>query len=114
MSGLETAQREIEQLREKLRQSQAACLQAWTFSTRHVVMNSTDEAYFVTDFNGVRALIPRDTLRTMIHCVHASRSARSPFSRKHRQSTRAKSTIHGQRNSRSRPQRSTLLSEMRS
>ncbi len=75
MSELETAQREIEQLREKLRQSQDACLQAWTFSTRHVVMNATDDSYFVTDFNGVRALIPRDTLRTMIHCVHASRSA---------------------------------------
>ena len=37
----------------------------------NAILHSTPESYFECDFNGVRLLLPRDTLRTMTHCLQS-------------------------------------------
>ena len=65
----------VAQLREQLQQAQSGLAQAWTLATRHVILNSSEEAFFETELNGVRVVLPRDTLRTWIDCIHGSTSA---------------------------------------
>lgn len=36
----------------------------------NAIRQSTAESFFECEFNGVRVLLPRDTLRTMTHCIH--------------------------------------------
>jgi FkbM family methyltransferase len=71
-SELDQARDMVAQLRQELQQAQSGLAQAWTLATRHVIMNSSEEAFFETELNGVRVLVPRDTLRTWIDCIYGA------------------------------------------
>ena len=39
---------------------------------KSLVIHSSPESYFECELNGAQVLLPRDTLRTMAHCIHTS------------------------------------------
>lgn len=90
MTALDQLQQRNEQLIERIRDlelqqvdsltreaDQNRQIAAWESDTKrrviaavsNLIRRSSPEAYFDCEFNGVHALLPRDTLRTMTHCI---------------------------------------------
>jgi FkbM family methyltransferase len=53
-----------------LQERDAAIGRASTLATINTVLQASEESYFRAVLNGVDVLLPRDTIRTMLQCVH--------------------------------------------
>jgi len=59
----------VRTLEDLLRQRDTALSRAHTLAAINTVMQSSEEAFFRTIFNGVEVFLPRDTVRTQFQCL---------------------------------------------
>jgi FkbM family methyltransferase len=62
----------VRELEDLLRQREMELSRAVSLSASNTVMQASEDAFFRAIFNDVEVFLPRDTIRTMVHCMHGS------------------------------------------